>query len=105
MAVFPLDPTAEWEDLMNALEASVQYQLAHGGKYGPLFAFAPMTVPDDPDKWEPVTTRLQNLLLVPIAREEDARLRQALKKAAPSVGELAEVAPGSAIQLREDAQM
>jgi hypothetical protein len=61
--VFPLDPTAEWEDLMNALEASVQYQLAHGGKYGPLFAFAPMTVPGDPDKWEPVTTRLQKSAL------------------------------------------
>ena len=101
--IFPLDPTAEWEDLTNAMEASVQYRVAHGGQFGPLFAFAPLREPDDPDKWEPVTNELQNLLLVSIARAEDARLRQALAQAGAAVGPLVEAgAPGSGIEFRID---
>ena len=100
--VFPLDPTAEWDDVPNAVEASIQYQQAHGGKFGPLFPFAPMTVPDDPDTWEPVL-RPQNLLLVSIERSEDARLRQALAELEPLLGRLVEAEPGSPIEFRQNA--
>ncbi len=48
--IFPLGPEAVWEDVLNAIEASVQYQSEHGGKFGPLFAFAPMTEPENPDQ-------------------------------------------------------
>ena len=93
---------ADWDDLPNALEASIQYQQAHGGKFGPLFPFAPMTEPEDPDTWEPVL-RPQNLLLVSIDRSEDARLRKAMAELEPLLGPLVEVEPGSAIEFHETA--
>ncbi len=86
--IFPLDSGSTWEDLLNAMDASVQYQTRHGGQFGPIFAFAPMAEPEDLDEWEPFDGTPGNLLIVSIARTADARLLKAFAGIEPTIGRL-----------------
>jgi hypothetical protein len=86
--IFALDPSADWDDLTNAMEASVQYQVSEHGKFGSMFAFAPMTEPANPDAWEPLADPPQNLLAASIERKLDARLLKAFKQAEGTAGPL-----------------
>ena len=99
--IFALNALADWEDIENALEASVQYQVSHRGKFGPMFAFAPMTEPANPDRWEPLATPPQYLLVASIERKEDARLLKAFQHAESKVGALLQESPVSPVSIGE----
>lgn len=86
MPVFALDESVDWDDLENALEASAEYQSSQRGVILPLFAFAPMTEPANLDQWEPMKSVPQDLFLVSVERRIDARVLEALEKAAPLLG-------------------
>jgi hypothetical protein len=96
--IFALDPSTDWEGVMNAMEASVQYCSDVLGGFGPLFAFAPMTEPANPDRWEPMTKAPKDLLLVSIARAEDKRLLKAFQLAEPEIGPLLHDSPTSPVR-------
>jgi hypothetical protein len=87
MPVFALDESTDWDlDLLNALDGSVEYQSRERGRILPLFCFAPMTTPANPDRWEPLRTPAENLLVVSIERSIDARVLKALELAARTPG-------------------
>ena len=103
--IFPLGPEAVWEDVLNAIEASVQYQSEHGGTFGPLFAFAPMTEPDDPDRWEPLAVPPLHLLLVSASRTADATMLKVFARAEPQIGALHRDSPGSRVKFAWEEQV
>jgi hypothetical protein len=100
--IFALDPSANWDDIDNAIAASVQYQSEKRGMFGPMFAFAPMTEPQNPDKWEPLQTPPKNLLVASIERSEDKRLLKAFKQAQIVIGPLLHESPNSPVQIHFD---
>jgi hypothetical protein len=101
LPIFALNALADWDDIENALEASVQYQTSHRGQFGPMFAFAPMTEPANPDRWEPLATSPQNLLIASIERKEDARLLKAFQHAEKKAGALLRESPGAPVSISE----
>lgn len=86
--VFALDETTDWEDLENAMAASVEYQSRKMGKIIPLMFFAPMTEPENLDAWVPMKATPENLLIVSIERSTDAVIFRALDKAEGTLGEM-----------------
>ena len=100
--IFALDASADWEDLENALEASVAYQTKHAGKFGPLFAFAPLTAPGNPDGWEPLATPPDFLLLVSIERSRDATLLKTFRRTEKRIGPLLHGSAASVVRIAED---
>src|SRR5438105_2815349 len=97
--VFALDNSANWLDFENALDASVQFQSSERGVILPLFAFAPMTEPDNLDKWEPLKILPQNLMLMSVERHIDARVLKALKRAKPILGETLHAGPAAPVRI------
>jgi hypothetical protein len=97
--VFALGPEATWDDLINAIEASVQYCSDTYGRFGPMSAFAPLTEPANPDRWEPMRTPPSNLLVTSIERKEDARLLKAFARAENEIRPLLHESPGSPVQI------
>ncbi|MCX6897344.1 MAG: hypothetical protein NT105_01470 [Verrucomicrobia bacterium] len=95
--VFALDPATTWDDLNNDMEAVVRYQQTERGKILPLFCFAPMTEPANPDVWEPMKTLPENLLVVSIERHIDAKILKALELARAAVGEVVQASPDSPV--------
>ena len=81
------------------MDASVQYQSSERGVILPLFAFAPMTEPANPDKWEPMKTQAENLLVVSIERHLDAKILKALKRAERILGPALLLSPSSPVQM------
>ncbi len=100
--IFALDASADWEDLENALEASVQYQTRVAGKFGPVFAFAPLTAPTNPDGWEPLATPPDFLLLASIERSRDAFLLQAFRRSERQIGPLLRESTASVVKIAWD---
>ena len=100
--IFALDVSTDWEDMENALEASVQYQTRVAGKFGPLFAFAPLTAPKNPDGWEPLETPPDFLLLVSIERSQDAFLLKTFRRSQRQVGPLLRESTASGVRIAED---
>ena len=100
--IFALDDSADWlDDLENAMEASIQYQTRVAGKFGPVFAFAPLTTPADPDEWKPLKTAPDFLLLVSIERGRDAVLLKAFRRAENQIGPLLCQSAASGIRIDE----
>jgi hypothetical protein len=81
LPVFALNSESDWDDLLNALQASVNYQLNKFGHFYPLHLFAPLTEPANADVWEPLKTLPENLLMVSMERCMDARVLNALLRA------------------------
>ncbi len=84
--VFALAEETTWDDVDNAMAASAEYQSSKLGKIIPLFFFAPLTEPANPDAWEPMRKTALNLLIISIARSTDATVRAALRQAAAELG-------------------
>ena len=105
MPVFALDETSEWEDLENSLAASVEYQSRVKGKFFPIFLFAPMCEPANPDAWEPLKVLPDDLLIVCIARSWDALVLKTLSHAAPVVGEVYRAASCPTVQIDFDVEI
>jgi hypothetical protein len=99
--IFPLDASADWDDVMNAMTASVRYQTETRGQFGPMFAFAPMTDPENLDEWEPLHVPPKFLLVTSIERKEDERLLKAFTGAAAEIGLLLS-SPASPVQIQQD---
>jgi len=87
LPVFAFGEEATWDDLVDAMEASVQYQSCDRGKILPLMCFAPMMEPENLDTWEPLKTKPDNLLVISIERSKDAVVLEALRQAEPELGE------------------
>jgi hypothetical protein len=85
--VFALSAESDWDDLVNAMAASANYQ-NRLGKILPLFLFAPMTEPQNPDTWEPLKTLPENLLMISIERHIDRRVVHALQQIKRLCGEI-----------------
>ena len=98
-AVFALDAGTDWEDLLNAMEACINYQSTRRGKILPLMFFAPLTEPENLDAWEPMKTVPENLLVLSLERKVDLQLLQALEQAAPVLGAISHAATCQAILL------
>jgi hypothetical protein len=100
--IFALDASADWDDVVNAMTASVQYQTKTRGRFGPMFAFAPMTEPGNLDEWEPLQVPPKFLLVASIERNEDDRLLKAFTRAQAEIGPLLLDSPASPVQIQRD---
>jgi hypothetical protein len=99
--IFALGVSADWDDLANALQASVQYQSRVRNAFGPLFAFAPLLEPENPDAWEPLPAWPREVLLGSIARKEDARVVKAFAQVEDHIGPLLHNSTTSAVRIDE----
>lgn len=99
LPVFALGAESDWEDLRNAMEAAANYQLNQLGKIYPLFLFAALTEPANPDTWEPLKTLPENLLIISIERSMDNRVLNALFRAKFVCGETRKAADCPAVQV------
>ena len=97
--VFALDTDSTWDDLLNAMQSSVRFQTAARGQFFPLFFFAPMREPENPDTWEPLKTLPENLLMISIARHIDERVLKALMRAKSVCGETRQAASFPSVRL------
>ncbi len=104
--VFALAEETTWDDVDNAMAASAEYQSSKLGKIIPLFFFAPLTEPENPDAWQPMRKTALHLLIVSIARSTDVTVREALRHAAAELGAPQPVpgfvSPGMEIEIKDD---
>jgi hypothetical protein len=100
--IFALDASADWDDVINAMTASIRYQTETRGQFGPMFAFAPMTEPENLDEWEPLHVPPKFLLVASIERNEDERLLKAFTRAAAAIGPLLLDSPASPVRMQQD---
>jgi hypothetical protein len=84
--IFALAASTVWDDLLNAMEAYIQYEMTTTGQFTPLFLFAPMTEPDNPDAWEPLKTIPENCLVISISRDWDPMILEALEHEKETIG-------------------
>lgn len=90
LPIFALDASSGFEELLNALQASVEYCHQKWGQFGSWYAFAAMTEPVELDRWVPIPrgTAPEYLVAVSIDRREDKRLLRAFALAEPEIGPL-----------------
>ena len=72
---------------------------SHRGNFLPLFLFAPLTAPANPDVWEPLATVPNYLLVISIERHLDAKILKALAQAEATLGPATVVSPSGPVSI------